>query len=496
MRLSRILRPALAGTVLLGTFTISAESAHATTCSQLCSGSGACTISGTNTVSPGSVLDCSGRDITINGDLRVDDGTMVLKVRDLLVSNGAQLRARQVSGTGMFGVSVEASRDVTVNGKIEANAPDRAGSISIYAARNFQISDYSTGGVRARGEQSGADGGHIAIEVGGDASIFGPIYADGSAQGESFGGQISLDVTGTITTSLSGKMDATSHLGQGGTINLASQGSVTIGAVIDAQATGQDGFGGDISVVAGSSATINQSLVVAGGAGVSNSLGAGGEIEVRAGCGGIAVNATADATNGGSIRLEADGPVNVNAAALLRSEATNTGGSGGDITIASRSLTGTVTTAAGSKLQAFGDGSGTGGRIEVLGCNLEVGASTTIDARGGKGGSVQFIAISRGSGSGAQGGSLHVSSSAQVKAAGTSPNGETRLSLRRLTAGTCSNGSPPCTFDANCTSGCSTGTCSGENPNTDNVQSQFDTSPIVQNNTTLPECTTVCGGGL
>lgn len=492
MNLAPLLRPAVASIAAVGTLAV-ASPALATTCVDLCgAGSGPCTLSGTINVTPGSVLNCAGRNITINGDVRVDDGALTLRVQDLLVNNGGQLRARRISGTDEIGLTVEADGYVTVNGKIDTSAPGRAGSISIRVDGNFQTSNYSNGGVRARGEQSGGDGGNIAIDIGGSANIWGPIYANGSSQGETFGGEITIDAVGDVTSGLAGKIDATSHLGQAGSISISTQGSLAIGALLTTEATGQDGYGGDVSLIAANAITLSSDISAAGGAGVASSLGVGGDVDVSAGCGGIAVNATVNATNGGSIDLDADGQVSVGGSGLLRADAQNSGGSGGDISIVSRSTAGNVTTAAGAALQAFGNGAGTGGRIEISGCNIDLSSSSLVDAHGGKGGIVQLLTSTRG----ASGGSLHVASGAQTKAAGASPPGQIRLVLRDQKSGVCSNDpARSCTYDANCTVGCNTGTCNGENPNTDNVLTQFDTNPTVLEDASLPECTAVCGGG-
>jgi len=489
----------MATAVLSASLTLWASAAEATTCIELCgSGTGSCNLTGTINVTPGSVLDCTGRDVTVSGDVRVDDGAMTLKARDVTVSSGSQFRARQIS-SGNSSLTLDVSRDLTVTGRIDVSADERAGLALINVGRNLVVTDLSTGGIRARGEGSGSDGGDLAIQVGGNATIHGLVYADGNGSGESFGGQITLDVVGTVSVSSTGRLDAGAHLGQAGAVAVSSGSTLTVTGLVTAAATGQDGYGGEISL-AGETVTINSNMTVVGGTGLASSLGLGGDVEVTAGCGGIAVNATIDATNSGSIQFESDGPITVGASGWLRSEATNTGGSGGEVKINGRSLTGTVTAATSSRIYANGNGAGSGGRVEIGGCGVQISSGSTIDARGTKGGSVQLVATNRGSGGSAQGGSLFVSAGALVKAAGASGSskpGLTRLMLRGPQSGKCSNDeNRSCTFDSGCVVGCSSGTCNGENPNTENVISQFDTAPITLSNAGLLECTTVCGGGL
>jgi hypothetical protein len=481
----------------LAVFVSLADPAGATTCTQLCgSGTGACSLTGVITVTSGSNIDCSGRDLSLAAsvDLRVNDGSMTLKSRDLFVTNGAKIRAREVSG-GALKVAVTTERDLTLAGRIDAIGSVSGGTIAIEVGRNFVVSNYSlTGGIRANGDGSGADGGNISIDVAGTSTIYAPILATGAGAGETFGGQVVLDSVGAITFGLSSRIDVSSNLGEAGNILVSSEANIAIdGNGMSADGTGMDGDGGDISILAATSLSVTGPLSVKGGNGQLSSLGTGGTLALRAGCGGINLNATVDATNSGRIELDADGSVTLSSSSLLKTEATNSHGSGGTVSIRSRSATSSIATSAGSKIRAFGNSNGFGGRISLLGCGINISSGTTVDAHGKLGGIVQFTASSRGTGGSIQGGSLFVSSGATVSVTGGTGGfpGQAQLVLRSPAPGTCSNNPlQSCTVN----SSCGAGTCTGENPNTDNVVSQFDVAPISINRSTLVECTNSCGG--
>lgn len=478
------------------------HSALATTCTELCgSGGGACTLSGTITVTNGSVIDCSGRDLTLtaSADLRVNDGSMTVKSRDLAVLNGGKIRARNVSG-GVLSVSIVTERDLSLWGRADAFGSGTGGFITMVVGRNFLIGNYTTtAGVRAYGDGANSDGGGISIDVGGTAAIYGPIIATGAAAGETLGGHVALNSAGALSIGANGRVDVSSNLGEAGDISIVSAAGVDVyGAGLSADGTGGDGDGGDISISAGTTLNIGSPLSVRGGNGQLSSLGAGGTVSLRSGCGGVNVNAAINATSSGRVDIDADGSVLLGSSSRIQTEALNSDGSGGKVTVRNRSVTGAISTAAASSIRAYGNVNGRGGLISFHGCGISVASTTTLDAHGKLGGTVQLAASSRGTAAALQGGNLFVSSGATVNVAGGSGGfpGVAQLVLRSPRSGTCSNIAPPqaCVVNSTCVSGGSTGICNGEIPNTDNVISQFSVPPVTINRGTLTECSNVCGG--
>ena len=89
---------------------ISVRSASATTCQNVCPGTGSCTISNIRIVEPGSVLDCSGRSITIgsSGSLKVIGGEMSILANNLsLLGIGSTITGIDGSDGEPSAVSVE-----------------------------------------------------------------------------------------------------------------------------------------------------------------------------------------------------------------------------------------------------------------------------------------------------------------------------------------------------------------------------------------------------
>ena len=478
--------------------------AAATVCSQICPGTGACTISNTVNVDPDSVLDCGTRSVTITGSgtLKVTGGEMEIYAGNLTVNGpGGSILGIEDGDGEPAAVTVELSGNLVLAGKIRVNGKNGGGTISVDAAGYITIPESGTDGVEADGTSPGADGGDIALRAGGYITISDPIHAAGASSSVTSGGSIEIVAGGSITINLDGHVSAEGLAGEGGLVSLTSTaGNITLAEHIDVEGRGATGAGGEIELTAFGKVDIQQQLTARGGVNTSGGEAFGGHIRARAGCAGITVGASLLANGGqlgtrsesGTVVLETSGNVTVASGVVLDTRALASVGSGGVIDVSAGQA---VVLSSGSLLDSRGGtgAGGTGGSVRVAGCTVQVTGTATIDVTGDSGGAVALNATKAPPAPGtAQ--PLRILTGAVLKAKGTVVARDGQLLLAPLTRvkGICSNNALACDLDADCTAGCETGECNGANPDTDGLSTQFDLVPIRTGDGMLATCDATC----
>lgn len=491
---------------------VGAVQAHATdasTCLEICPGTGACTINALKNIEPGAELDCSGRDITLtgNGALKVTDGQFSLLANNLTVDGpGGTIYAVEGTAHEPGEIDIDLTGNLWLAGKIRANGNSGGGSITVDADGNITIPDSGDDGVEAGGTASGASGGTIELSAGGTMTISDPIHAEGADAGqESAGGTVDLDAKGDITINADGHIAVPGHLAGGGTITITSEdGSIVLNEHADADGNGSVGDGGRISLSAGNGIQIVQGFYVRARGGVNANGGEaqGGAIDIEAGCGGVSINSPFMTTGGllgsgydaGRITVSSLGNISLASGVTLDAHALGSGGSGGAITLRAGDL---VSIPGSATLDARGSSTagGEGGRVTLSGCRVSVASGAILDVTGDKGGTIALGATLPPPATGTQ--PLVASSAASYRATGSSAASNGRITLAPLTlrAGECTNdGTRTCLLDTDCTVGCQTGDCLYANPDTDGQNTGFTVTPERIGNQSLGQCFDSCGG--
>lgn len=492
-----------------------AWAATADDCTDLCGiGTGACTISATWDIDPGSDLDCGTRNVTLTGAgvLRVTNGDFRLAAGNLTV-DGPGGTITSIEGTGGTAdvpgsIVVELSGALSLSGKIRANGTRGGGNIHVHAAGNITIPESGTDGIEALGTSNTASGGRIVVETDGSFVANDPVLADGGGPGANAGGSIEIRAAGSITTDLDGHISAYGRTGGGGSITVAAGGSITLLEHLKAEGQGDYADGGQIEVVAGDALSVQADLSVMGGVNVSGAHSNGGEMLLQSRCGGTTIAANLNATGGqagsddenGGITIETSGSLVVATGKVLDTHARQSGGRGGPIRLVARDL---ITMNASSVVDSRGSATspGAGGAVTLQACRLNLTNGSTIDTSGYRGGTITLNA-SQDPPAEAQEATvpepLLVASAAVVRAAGSTAAANGRIALAPLTGqrGRCSNFAVPniryCTLDTDCTEGCQTGDCQFANPDTGGINTQFDIVPARVDEASQVRCESTC----
>jgi hypothetical protein len=485
----------------------SSEIARATTCQDVCPGTGACTISSTIDVDPDSRIDCSGRDVTftIYGNLRVTGGHLWFAARHVTVNaattEGGGFIGRESAGGVQSVVQLDLSGNLDLYGKIRVNGNKGGGTIAVSAAGDIRIWEKGSDGIEADGTAAGADGGEIRVEAGGSIAISDPIHAAGAGSAETSGGTIEIVAGGDILSDQHGHISAEGFKGLGGLVSLTSLGGdVVIHEHIDVEGRGATGDGGQVEIRAADRVEIHDQMTARGGVNVGGGQAAGGHVNVVAGCGGVLIAANVLANGGqlgtesasGDVKVESRGTVTVAGGVTIDVRALESDGLGGSIDLRSEQ---DLVLASSSKLDARGgaSGGGEGGSIVLDACSVSVASSATVDVTAASGGSVSIAATQAPPTTGAQ--PLYIATGALLKAKGATADQDGAIDLAPTTskAGKCSNdGSRSCFLDLDCTVGCQTGDCLYANPDTDGLATQFDLTPEKYSDEKIAVCTGAC----
>lgn len=470
----------------------------------LCASTSPCSVQTLKEVQPGAILDCSDVDVRISGSgsgILVTDGRFVLRARTLTVDQGRSIQA--VSSTApdspLIGFELVLSGDLILNGQFLADHRGGGSEIAV-AAKGSIVLAGSNPAIRANGLVDAADGGDVILAALGPITLGKDVLANGnggvSAANASEGGMVAVSAGGAL------HVDATiSSVGQaysGGDVTLSSgtelrvnYGSASGGpkGQILVEGRGVDSDGGFIRLESAGLVRVAGKLLAAGGVGNSGGQAAGGRIDVRAGCAGVAfvdfadVQLSGGAAGGGVMNVASDGDVALTGAFDLRSR--QGGGDGGVAKIvagkllqlspaASVDVSGHDGTAAGVD--------GRGGEIFLSGCSTQLLDSATLGATlrstGFSGGKITMQG--RNASVAATASSLAIGDRCFVDSRGGAVSIASSLQVAVTRSGTCSNQlSKLCTLNSQCLISGIQGTCRFRNPDTEGTLVQFAPSPTV-----------------
>lgn len=428
--------------VLLTALGPSVREAHAICdTAQLCAGT-PCVITGSWNIDDGCVLDFTGRDVTIGsgGTLNIGGGMVTIRSNSFAVLTGGFIDGRPEAGTIFVfasgdilvqqsvakGIDVvgdardgvihlDATGDITVEGRLQAHNGTNAvtvpgGSIRLLAGGDILLAATSnvdaSGGAFSFGGSvectaggsintfsdvnvNGGDGGFVDMLAGNALFLGGRLLANGDNGGSGGSFFLAADNNVTIARPVLGRGSGSADLigGDGAAINVESTfGNVFIRAELTAPGGVPDGGGGDITILAHGSIDSQAPLDVSG-----NGLDSfGGFLELEADLD-MVLGGPVDASggDGGDAAIEAgrditigDVTLNLGARALF--------GQGGIALIDAGTLMsgdlvldGTID-ASGPQTCQVGGICGSGGEIELTGCDVTIGAGARlrVDAGG------------------------------------------------------------------------------------------------------------------
>lgn len=472
--------------------------------------SGICTVVSTKTVAPGATIDCSGRDIVVTGSgtkVIVTAGAFTLKARNLTLDAGRTILVGENS-TIRTGARLELSQNLVVNGDILARNGGGGSYVDIVAAGSVTLSGASPV-IALDGTVPSASGGDLLIDAGGFIRVSNLVDASGKPAGTSAnqngGGDVLLKSGSDIY--IDAEVRSFGRWYNGGSVSLEAAGDVLISYEAGAgQPKGQimadgrstDGDGGNISIEAGDRVEVQGPLNVAGGTNASGGNASGGSVDIVAGCGGILIRDSIDATggwSGGSVSLASEGAVTISD--IINLEARQGSGGGGRLSVDSK---GAVVVSNGAWVTAWGHSAsvheGNGGRISVTGCTVDVQDGAILEAIGHRGGLIEL----RGRKSPATQTQFSVRvatnsivDSGKMGIGQCEVDGRIFLDVRSPGPGVCANApSQACNTRIDCYPVSDCINPSG-NPNTDGVLSQFFPLPRKRLRPELLACSTPCG---
>lgn len=257
-------------------------------------------------------------------------------------------------------VLFSANGEITVLGDIDASGSD-GGAIDLFAGRGATITNLFSDATGDAGS-----GGCITVDAATSVTVNGVIRANGSTgefQSGGCGGVVCVDSTyGDVTFSPSGSLVATGARpdGGGGLVASIAGGNFTAFGAIDVRGPVGETCGGDLCVEAGLDITLSASGAINASGGDS-----GGEIDLGAG---------RDLQVFG--QLDASGRQRGSSGGLVVLEAGLRGGGDGDVRIGAN-LNASSNSGCSTEL-----GCGDGGTIDVIGCDITVNQTATLDASG------------------------------------------------------------------------------------------------------------------
>jgi hypothetical protein len=325
------------------------------------------------------------------------------------------------------GVCSAGTGSIVIADKVQGSA-DPGGTLRLVAHDSIETSKP----IDLDNASAGAHGGSLELDTkAGSIDIGDSILVQGGSK--SYGGEVTIHSAGDLT--LDGNIDASGGEDRGGAADLTADGDIFINDDINVRSSFGAGTGGTIQIHAQGNLTF--SGVSATDKTVMDSLGHRADDEPESG-------------DGGDQRYSADGTLTVGP--YVRLDA-----SGPDVT----------------------NPDSEGGEIELSACTVNVQSLSELQSNGKHGGSIQLIART----------SLTVSSSSTIDALHTSGGRAGDIALTVRPTGTCSNNwTKTCLVNADCTVGCSTGTCNNSNLYTGGTLSQFDPTPVIVNDPELPGC--------
>jgi cysteine-rich repeat protein len=338
--------------------------------------------------------------ITTSGELDIAQNVVTVKAHDFTIAAGGFIDGRGTSapprdrgGTiSIVATGAVALEKATAGGKIDVTGDTIAGTILIDAGGTVTI-----GGIlRAVNGAADAPGGLISIAAGGDILVpsGATVVADGGSH--AWAGSIDLVAEGRIDTA---NISLGLTGGDGGDLSIDA-GADAVVTKVEGNANGDAGTGGSVTVDAGTGVRLTGAILARGTTATDGSAGGtGGQVDVSARAGDLVVeeNIVADGASpdgiGGAVSLTAEGSVAIQPAATVSAMGGGGDGSGGEIDV-----TATFDVSVDGRLDATATASG--GSVDVLaGRAFSMTKSIKVNAGvAGAGGSVFIDAGSLASG--------------------------------------------------------------------------------------------------
>jgi cysteine-rich repeat protein len=271
--------------------------AVATTADQVCTGD-PCVLSGTVTVTPGSVLDFQTRAfrMTRSGTLVLGDGdTLTIHARTMTMEPGAIIRGPLFPSVGST-IIIATDEDVLIQrsaasrARIDVHGQGRGGAITIDATRNVDLA----GDLRADGTQAEAVGGTVDVAAVGTITMTGEINVSGGIGVDGSGGAAKLEAGGAL---VAGVIDASSGSGDG-SVDLISGATLTATGQLSVVGNAAGGGGGDVTLDAVGNVVVSARIAAQGGVGSVADDGLGGDVSISSD-GSVRVNERIEAFGGG-----------------------------------------------------------------------------------------------------------------------------------------------------------------------------------------------------
>ncbi len=336
---------------------------------------------------------------------------------------------------------------------------------------------------------------------------------NGTAANENTGGQILLEAGRDVI--IEQELRAFGHWYNGGDVDVSAGENLIIdyqsgtnrpkGSIL-ADGRSESGDGGTVQLNGGNSVTIGGPIDVSGGTGALGGEASGGEVMVRAGCGGVVVDDTVTATggySGGTIDIAATGTVSIDS--VVDGRAVKDDGGGGAISLVSGGL---LAVDANAEVTVYGHAvashEGDGGTISLEGCWIDLngagamGDGAFVDAAGHRGGVIRLRVRDASDSVGAQRAKLTAESGVLVDA-GTpgirycESAGAIYVDRNDAIAALCSgDANRPCTTRQDCDSD---GDCLAIGAGLADAAAEWVFSPDVVERSTaaLPPCELSCG---
>jgi hypothetical protein len=472
-------------------------------------GTETCEVNANVTVDDNAVLDCDDHDLIIAnslGKLTVN-GKMTVIARNLTIQNTRSMEAVTALPDPKKAVIVlNLSGTLSLAGRLNAQNIGGGSLIEVTAGQDILLQNGDVG-VDVTGSGQSMDGGDVVLQAGRDIRINSKIWANGNdgttEADQNSGGDVEL--TAGRNVYVEQLIRAHGRWNNGGSLAIRAT-DVEINHDHDGTQNGrkgeilldghsEDGDGGVLDIQAGGKLLQSGPISLCGGVGNSGGYAQGGTVRIDAGCGGVRLeddlNAWGGTAGGGSLVVESRG--NISAGGVISLNGNTLGGDGGSITLTSRM--GNVTLDGTAQLHTNGhvtsnNAEGIGGTVSLYGCQVDITSGAVVESTGKSKGRFEATSLKKGAELNSTFG-IRISENADVSSYSTS--GAIVLTAATVKTGTCTNSpSTACTLDSDCTVSCTTGDCTGANPQLDGQVLQFSSVPTTQQNTALDACAAQC----